>query len=278
MIRRTLTTLILLLSLGGILYLFGVHAGIWLIALLALASQHELHRMLTTNGWRAPEGIALASGAAVLLGPFYLAPAGLDPAMTGLGLLGIGIVLITLASLRRPAPQRMSSLAAGTLGLGLIAFPLHFFPQIVLMAEIPVEGLLLAVWVILTVKATDIGAYLAGTLLGRHKLAPELSPGKTREGAAGGLFASILVAGAFALILADHLPENFSPVAAAALAAPIALVSIPSDLLESAFKREAGIKDSGKTIPGIGGAYDLSDSLVLSAPVAYILLALVIFS
>ncbi len=274
MIRRTFSTVILWTALGGILFLFGAHAGVWLIALLAAASQWEMYRMLERTGSVPLPVPGVAAGAALILAPFYgsLAADRFDPYLAGLSLLALATILIALGSLARPHGRRIAALGSTALGLLFIAFPLHFFVQILLLPGDPGTGLLLALWVVVAVKFADIGAYVFGSLTGRHKLAPELSPGKTWEGVAGGLLSSVILAGVFAALFADRLPPALTPFVAAALALPIAAISIPSDLLESVFKREAGVKDSGRTIPGIGGAYDLSDSLILSAPVAFTLL------
>ena len=75
----------------------------------------------------------------------------------------------------------------------------------------------------------------------------------------------------------DHLPDGFSWWLAGLIAIPVAVAAIASDLVESAFKRQAGVKDSGKLIPGIGGAFDLADSLILSAPLGYLLFKYTLF-
>ncbi len=275
MIRRTVSTVILWTALGAVLYFFGAVAGVWLMAALAAASQHEFYRLSEATGRQPARAAGLIAGGALLLIPYHAAAAGCDPVAAGLSLFAVGLVFLAAVSLAAPVETRVDSLAAGVLGLALVAFPLHFFSQILLLGH-GTGGLILALWVVVAVKFTDIGAFLAGTFWGRRKLAPSLSPGKTWEGVAGGLLASMLAAGVFAAIFSEWLPDALSPAAAAGLALPIAIASIPSDLLESLFKREAGAKDSGKTIPGIGGAYDLSDSLVLSAPVAFVLLNLVL--
>ena len=275
MIRRTVSTVILWTALGAVLYFFGAIAGVWLMAALAVASQHEFYRLSEAAGHRPARTAGLIAGAALLVIPYHAAAAGWDPIAAGLSLLALGLIFLAAVSLAATVETRVDSLAAGVLGLALVAFPLHFFSQILLLGD-GTGGLILALWVVVAVKFTDIGAYLTGTFWGRHKLAPSLSPAKTWEGVAGGLLASMLAAGGFAAVFSQWLPAALSPLAAAGLALPIAIASIPSDLLESLFKREAGAKDSGKTIPGIGGAYDLSDSLVLSAPVAFVLLNLLI--
>jgi phosphatidate cytidylyltransferase len=141
-------------------------------------------------------------------------------------------------------------------------------------------GMLALISLIATVKMSDIGQYTVGRLIGRHKLAPAVSPGKTWEGAAGGL--------AFAIVAALCLPWGHGA-AAASGAAPmeinialsatifaivVAIAGMLGDLAESMLKRDAGVKDSSTWMPGFGGVLDLLDSLLGAAPVAYLFWAL----
>jgi len=121
--------------------------------------------------------------------------------------------------------------------------------------------------VLLVVWASDIGAYLAGRLLGGPRLAPRISPGKTWSGAAGGL-ASALAVGLVAVSLRP------GPVGhALAVAAGLSIAAQLGDLLESGMKRHFGVKDSGRLIPGHGGLLDRLDGLLAAAPVAALLAA-----
>ena len=109
-------------------------------------------------------------------------------------------------------------------------------------------------------------------ILGKHKMAPTLSPNKTWEGAIGGVLVSVI--GAYLVGLLGNqldLGFKFSLPTIALLAIPLSIIGQIGDLLESAFKRQANVKDSGQGIPGIGGALDLVDSLILAAPLAYVL-------
>lgn len=123
-------------------------------------------------------------------------------------------------------------------------------------------------WVFLalfTTFAYDTGAYAAGRLLGRHKLAPHISPGKTVEGAVGGLVCSTTAAVLLNLLLGP--PQN--PVVMAALGAGLGVAAQVGDLAESAVKRALQLKDAGRLVPGHGGLLDRLDSLLFAGPVLY---------
>lgn len=119
--------------------------------------------------------------------------------------------------------------------------------------------------VVLAVFASDIGAYFAGRTLGRHKLAPKVSPGKTWEGSVGGLVASTVAM--LALTWTFRLPV--APIMAAGAGAAISLLAQAGDLSESFLKRAGGVKDAGWLVPGHGGILDRLDSVVLVLPAAY---------
>jgi phosphatidate cytidylyltransferase len=138
----------------------------------------------------------------------------------------------------------------------------------------PLRGVLYAVHVIAVTKFTDMGAYFFGMLLGRHQMIPHISPGKTWEGLAGGFFGAFLASHLIVALWPDGL-ALLDHRHAAVLAAGIALVTIVADLTESVIKRCVGVKDSGNSLPGIGGALDLIDSLLFTAPLAWAYLRLI---
>ncbi|CAG0939231.1 phosphatidate cytidylyltransferase [Gammaproteobacteria bacterium] len=123
-----------------------------------------------------------------------------------------------------------------------------------------VNGRMLLLLVLAIVWAADIGAYFAGRRLGRVKLAPRVSPGKTWEGVLGGLACASVAAVAGAVVL-GHPPGP-----AAALGLSVGAISIVGDLTVSMFKRNAGLKDSGNLFPGHGGILDRIDSVTAAAP------------
>ncbi len=120
---------------------------------------------------------------------------------------------------------------------------------------------------LVVVAAGDIGAYYCGSYLGRHKLCPAVSPKKTVEGAVGGLAANLLAGACFKLWLFPWVA--WSQMAAFVLVAGV--LGQVGDLFESAFKRNSGIKDSGRLLPGHGGFLDRIDALLFAAPAAYFL-------
>jgi phosphatidate cytidylyltransferase len=122
------------------------------------------------------------------------------------------------------------------------------------------RGPQIVLWLVLLVIAADVGAYFAGRSLGRRKLAPRVSPGKTLEGAVGGLLMVALVAWGGAA----HF--GLPPPAVVAFGCAVGLYSIVGDLTESMFKRAAGLKDSGVMLPGHGGLLDRIDSVTAAAP------------
>lgn len=132
-----------------------------------------------------------------------------------------------------------------------------------------------AAWLLVLTAVTaggDTGAYYIGTHFGRRRLCPEISPGKTVEGAIGGILVGSISAVAVGLLL---LPE-FSPWVIFTAALILSLVSIIGDLAESVIKRSAGVKDSGTILFGHGGVLDRIDGMLITAPVLYYLLVLVI--
>ena len=148
--------------------------------------------------------------------------------------------------------------AAGILALGPSWFLLTYIHNSGPLGPSLVLGVLCVVW------AADVGAYFCGRAFGRVKLAPDVSPGKTWEGVAGGLAAAVLAAGLAGALLGQ------SAVAWAAVGLITALASVVGDLTVSLCKRRAGGKDSGQLLPGHGGILDRIDSLTAAVPIFFL--------
>ncbi|MEY2751115.1 MAG: hypothetical protein RLZZ550_1086 [Verrucomicrobiota bacterium] len=271
---RALSTLGLWVVVGLVLYGFGRYniaqlGGFLVILALGLAAQYELYRILEKTGARPRIGVGLVAGA-VLLVAVFLSEGGIPAA---LNYAALGWVALLLTLLRRPLVDQRWVLRFST-AFGVLYVPalLAFFVDFARWKnQDNNHGLWIALWVVAVTKFTDVGGLLFGVPFGRHKIAPNISPAKSLEGCLGGVALSIGVGvGLAALYARAGLIEI--PLGMAALyALPLALLSVPSDLVESYLKRRAGVKDSGATIPGIGGALDLIDSLLLVAPVGFLI-------
>lgn len=145
---------------------------------------------------------------------------------------------------------------------------IHFFPFTSQFAD---TGKFYVLYFILVTKISDSGAYAVGSLIGRHKMIPRISPGKTWEGFGGAIAASAIASVLFVHFLGDRM-EGMNWKHAALLGVILGVCAVVGDLIESLFKREAGVKDSGRWFPGIGGILDLLDSLLFNAPIMYLYL------
>jgi phosphatidate cytidylyltransferase len=132
------------------------------------------------------------------------------------------------------------------------------------------QGVWYIIWLIAVTWFCDIGAYLIGSAIGKHKLCPTISPGKTVEGLIGGILASLLAAVVTRYILLSHqIHFKFSFSTNLWLALAITTIGVLGDLAESVLKRQAGVKDSGNTFTGHGGMLDIVDSLLFTVPAFY---------
>jgi phosphatidate cytidylyltransferase len=245
--------LIPLLALVG--WLGGITAAV-VATLAALIGINEILLLVRRAGWRPlhREGI--------VLGAIVTAAAAFDGQTVLLATAGVAVaLLIAGAVIRRDA----TFLGDSVFTLAPVLYIALALASIVLLREGP-AGLQ---WLILAFGATfalDTGAYAVGRLIGKHKLAPSISPGKTWEGAAGGLLAAIGATIGLVALLGDITAAYWQ---AALLGAGIGVIGQIGDLAESKLKRVAHVKDSGILIPGHGGLLDRLDSLVLVFPLVY---------
>jgi phosphatidate cytidylyltransferase len=141
----------------------------------------------------------------------------------------------------------------------------------------PAAGTALLFLPLLLTWAQDTGAYAVGRTMGRHKLIPKVSPGKTVEGAIGGIVVTVLVCWAYVrFALVPYAQLALTPADTIVFAVVISVAAQVGDLAESLIKREAGVKDSSRIIPGHGGVLDRFDSLLFVLPVAYLLLGVML--
>jgi phosphatidate cytidylyltransferase len=143
-----------------------------------------------------------------------------------------------------------------------------FLTRLLHHGDAPLQGRYLMLYLIIVTKFTDMGAYLLGSLIGKHKMIPHISPAKSWEGFAGAFIGGFLAAS----IMLWLVPNDLFPLTwttGLACVPLLTLVAVSGDLAESVIKRCTAIKDSGHTLPGIGGILDLTDSLLFTAPVFY---------
>jgi phosphatidate cytidylyltransferase len=185
------------------------------------------------------------------------------------------VVALTVEVVRYTEPGGQSErLAATALVLLYIGLLLSFAVQLRFAGPQGSWGLAALVSLLVVVKLSDIGAYVVGRLIGRHKLAPRLSPGKTIEGAVGGLLFSTCGAWLTLVVLWPTLSATSTPPVEVwqwlGFGLTVGVAGMLGDLAESLLKRDLGRKDSSDWMPGFGGVLDLIDSVLVAAPVAYL--------
>ena len=187
------------------------------------------------------------------------------------------LILFAWNGFRAPLIQVLPDTAQGLFGLIYIAYPLTLIPLLWKQEDGPA----LVLFLMVCVWSGDIAALYVGRAFGRHKLAPRLSPGKTWEGAIASIAGSMLAAGVV-ISIADALTARGNTLLhiseplwqSLLLAVLLNIAAQLGDLLESAIKRGAGVKDSGTMLPGHGGILDRIDALLLAAPVLWFVLLL----
>jgi phosphatidate cytidylyltransferase len=275
---RLLSTLVLWTVIIGSLWLFGAHGAVALITVLSALTLHEFYGMTAKMGARPFHGMGVSFSVLITAVPYYLSYFSEEFDFSRdlpVALVVLALLVSCIRVLReRDVASRVEAIASTVLGVLFVPFMLHYLVAILMYEGSDSDNLMLCAWTVAVSKFCDVGALLTGLAIGKHKMCPTISPKKTWEGAVGGVLASAGIGAGFAFLASAHLPESMTPLVAALLAVPLALTTIVSDLIESVIKRRADTKDTGALIPGIGGAFDLTDSLILTAPVAYFLFQL----
>jgi phosphatidate cytidylyltransferase len=262
-----------------VLALLAVYSG-WqiasflLIAAFGLAGQWEFYLAQEEKGYKVFKQSGLLCGGLVFLTSWYFLIE--NPAQSHfvhfgeelvlvLAILGAFIRLVVWQEAHR-AP--ITTAALTLLGLMYVPFLFNFVNLLAFTPGNPALNRFLLIYLLAVTKFSDVGAYVIGSLIGRHKMIPRISPGKTWEGFAGAIVTSLGISVALNHWL-GRPGASLTFASSIILGLLLPLISVVGDLAESVVKRDASIKDSGHTIPGIGGALDLIDSILFTAPVLY---------
>ncbi len=261
LLRRAIVSLVLVLIVAAVIYLFPDWLFCLVIALFVVLGQFEFFRMVKNRGIFVYKYFGAVIGGlipvVIFMGNSLPALKNLEPLL----IVAASLLAFTLQFLRRDnARDHLLSVALTLFSLFYIGWFFSFFVKLKLLAN----GANLVAFVILVTKSADIGAYLIGRGFGKSELIPRISPKKTKEGTVGGMLTGLVIALALGRFLTGFsLPHLF------ALGIILATLGQAGDLAESLIKRDCKVKDSGTCLAGIGGVLDLIDSLLFTVPVFY---------
>ena len=279
-VRRTGSTLFLWALVSAVFMGQRSWAFLGLIGLLTVIATLEYYRMLRAAGVSCFPRFGLfvcVAYCAALYG--YLIMGHVPPPWLEALAFVIAVTGAFTLQLREPVRgvESLLGVAATVLGFGYIAFLFNFTAHLIFAVpgglEIPgrvgAPGAFLLLWLLAVTKFTDMGAYITGSAIGRHKMIPHISPAKTWEGFVGALFFAQLAACGLYALFPGHLAFFGGWNHVIALGFLLAVLAVIGDLAESVVKRAINAKDSGSMLPGIGGSLDLIDSVCFTAPALY---------
>src|SRR3982750_1846252 len=262
----------------------GYEIAFWgLISVFALISLWEFYGMLDHRGLPNFKVTGMVCGAVMLCGSFYyFSHFGLARSYdfeTAVLLLFLLTVITRQMFARLRADEPLQTMAYTLFGLLYVVWLFNFMTKILYVVPRSADGLVTGqfycLYVIAVTKFSDMGAYLTGMLIGRHPLIPHISPKKTWEGFFGALAFSLLASLGLFKLMPGHLSE-LTWTHAIVLGLLLGFAAVVGDLAESIIKRSTGAKDSGGLLPGIGGALDLIDSLLFTAPLLFFYMRIII--
>lgn len=274
--RRTLFAVVAIPIVLGVIWV-GDAALAALLAIAAALAAWEFFR-LAERGEYAPLGAIGIGVAAILPLVAHAQRRGVVTPSVTWAVLGVLAILAVALVARGPARRPIGAVAVTVLGVvytgGLLSYAYilryHRFTNYALGAE---AGAVLLLLPVLLTWTSDTGGYFVGRTLGRHKLLPSVSPGKTIEGAVGALVLCAIVAWVYMrYVLAPYAQLALTPVSAALFGIGVSVAVQIGDLVESLMKREVAVKDSSHLVPGHGGVLDRLDGMLFALPVAYWLL------
>ncbi len=272
---RFFTSIIIVIILGGLVYFsnllpVGISLTCVYMVVLILALW-EFYHMAMQQGIHIQIGVSFIGAIAYVAATFvsFFIPCWSTVPTLVLGLILFFLLLQHFFSARDP----IRSVSVSFFGILYVIVPLTFLLKINFSTSmVGISGQWWAMFVVLVTKGGDVGAYFFGKTIGKHYLAPKISPKKTLEGLFGGLLFSLIIS--FAIIYLSpralqllSLPWLYALIFGSALA----IIGLVGDLAESLLKRDAGVKDSNK-LQGIGGMLDMMDSLIFTGPAFFLFL------
>ncbi|MGJ8657939.1 MAG: phosphatidate cytidylyltransferase [Akkermansiaceae bacterium] len=284
--ERLFSTLLLWGAVTGMFLSDSPWAFAGFMVLLGVAASREYYAMAKNANFPCLYKWGLVTSGLYLLGVgFLLASEGAAAQEKVAALSGAAVAFVAISSfiiqLKDPIEGEKSlvSVASTVIGFLYIAFLFGFMARLCFITDSVdggVSGKWLVIWVVAVTKFTDMGAYITGSLIGKNKMIPHISPGKTWEGFFGALFWAQLAGCGLYALLPGELAVLGGWQHVIILGFILALLAVVGDLAESIIKRCLNAKDSGQTLPGIGGALDLIDSLCFTAPALYFYIVWVI--
>lgn len=255
----------------------------FLISAFGLIALWEFYGMLDHDRLPNFKITAMICGAIMLGGSFYyfahMGPAGSYDFEIAVLLFFLLTMFARQMFARLRDDEPLKTMAYTLFGLMYVLWLFNFMTKIVYLTPRSstgaVTGQFYVLYLIAVTKFSDMGAYLLGSAIGRHQMIPHISPQKTWEGFFGALVLSLCASLALYKLMPGHLSAlNWTH--ATILGLLLGFAAVVGDLAESIIKRSTGVKDSGNLLPGIGGALDLVDSLLFTAPLMFFYLRLVI--